>query len=61
MRRVFGNDFELDAIRIYKSGRLMDTKQPEQPEVIKFSGDKKEEEMDFSQLLNKEISALSTM
>ncbi len=57
MRRVFGND--LDMIRIYTSGPLMDASHTARTEEIKFSGNKQEEEIDFSQLLNKEISALS--
>lgn len=57
MRRVFENDLNL--IRIYRSSQMMDATHSVLSVDNRVSRKKQEEELDFFQMLNKEIRALS--
>lgn len=57
MRRVFENDLNL--IRIYRSNQMMDATHSVLSVDNRVSRKKQEEELDFFQMLNKEIRALS--
>lgn len=59
MRRVFGN--ELDLIRIYGSRQLMDIYHPAEQTKVKVLVEQNGEELDFSQMLKKEIEVLAMM